>query len=210
LERERTKLDIFLTSYNFSSLVIDTLCDEALAEKEDIAVACFYFDFASQKEQSATSMLGALLKQVVNGEQIPEEITDAFRKRKKVIGGRRLQLPEIVKLLGSLSSTRRTFFCLDALDECALAERSKILLSLRDIIKMSPTTRVFLTGRPHVGGEVERHLPGGTAVVSVSPRRADIVRYIHAKLAEDTAPYEMDEGLEAEIVKKIPETVSEM
>ena len=157
------------------------------------------------------SMLGALLKQVVRGfKQIPKEIMDAFRKHEKVIGVRRLPLPEIVKLLGSLSSIRRTFFCLDALDECATADRAKILPSLRDIIEMSPTTRVFLTGRPHVGDEVGRHLPGRTAVVSVIPRMDDIIRYIHSKLGEDTTPHEMDKGLEAEIVKKIPETVSEM
>jgi len=85
---------------------------------------------------------------------------DAFAKNEKVIGGQRLQLHEIVKLLGNLSSVRRTFFCLDALDECAAPDRAKILLSLKEIIKMSPTARVFLTGRPHVSSEVGRHLGG--------------------------------------------------
>lgn len=161
----------FLTICNYSSLVIDTLSDEAGEAREgSIAVACFYFDFAAQKEQSATSTLGALLKQVVSGlVQIPQEIMGAFQKHKKAIGGRRLQLPEIVKLLGNLSSSRRTFFCLDALDECAPADRVKILLSIRNIIEMSPTTRVFMTGRPHIGGEMARHLPGGAAFISISP-----------------------------------------
>lgn len=192
-------------------MVIDTLGDgTGEAEEQGIAVACFYFDIAAQKEQSAASMLGALLKQVVSGmDPIPEEIVDMFQKQKKIIGGRRLRLPEIVRLMGSLSSSQRTFICLDALDECAAADRAKILISLRDIIKMSPTTRVFMTGRPHVGGEVEKHLPGG-AVVSISPRKDDIIRFIRRKLAEDTTPDEMDERLESEIVRKIPETVSDM
>ena len=193
-------------------MVIDTLGDRIGATGEqDITVACFYFDFAVQQEQSAASMLGALLKQVVSGlEPIPDEIVDVFREQKKIIGGRRLRLPEIVKMLGGFSFSRRTFFCLDALDECAAAERAKILISLRDIIKMSPTTRVLMTGRPHVGGEVEKHLPGGVAVLSISPRKEDIIRYIHRKLAEDSTSEEMDERLEAEIVRKIPETVPEM
>ena len=200
-----------LTCYNSSSLVIDTLCDEAGEAGEDISVACFYFDFAAQKEQSVGNMLGALLKQVVGGfKQIPKEVMDAFEKHKRVIGGRALQLQEIVKQLGSLSSMRPIFFCLDALDECAALHRAKILLSLGEIIKISPGTRVFLTGRPHVGGEVGRHLPSGVAVVSITPRKDDIVRYIHEKLAEDTTPDEMDGRLEAEIVKKIPGTVAEM
>ena len=193
-------------------MVIDTLGDgTGEAEEQGIAVACFYFDFAAQKEQSAASMLGALLKQVVSGmDPIPEEIVDMFQKQKKIIGGRKLRLPEIVRLMGNLSSSQRTFICLDALDECAAADRAKILISLRDIIKMSPTTRVFMTGRSHVRGEVERHLPGGAAVVSISPRKDDMIRYIRRKLAEDSTPDEMDEILESEIVRKIPETVSDM
>jgi len=143
---------LFLTSRNFSSLVIDTLCHEVGGAEGDIAVACFYFDFAAQKELSTAIILGSLLKQVVRSFRlISKEIMDAFEKYEKVIGGQRLQLPEIVKLLGSLASMRRIFFCLDALDECAAPDRAKILLSLSDIIRMSPTARVFLTGRPHVG-----------------------------------------------------------
>ena len=193
-------------------MVIDALGDETgEVGEQDITVACFYFDFAAQKEQSAGGMLSALLKQVVSGlEPIPEEIVGMFRKQKKIIGGRKLRLPEIVKMLGSISSSRRTFFCLDALDECAAADRAKILISLRDIIEISPTTRVFMTGRSHVGGEVEKGLPGGVMVVSISPRKNDIIRYVRRKLAEDSASDEMDERLEAEIVRRIPETVSEM
>jgi len=174
-------------------------------------VACFYFDSTAQKEQSAVSVLGALLKQVVSSlGQIPEEITDAFRRHKKFIGGRDLQLSEIVKMLGSLSSTQRTFLCLDALDECAAPDRSMILLSLRYITEISPTTSVFLTGRPYVSSEVEKHFLEGIAHVSLSPRTGDIIQYIQTKLAEDTIWGEMDINLEAEIVKKIRETSSEM
>jgi len=176
----------------------------------DISVACFYCEFAAQKEQSAATVLAGLLKQVVSGfRPIPKEIKDAFQKCEEA-GGQRLQLPEMVKLLGNLASMRRTFLCLDALDECTATDRAKIFLSLKDIIKMSPTARVFLTGRPHVGGEVGRHLGGGVASVLISPRKDDIIQYIHAKLAEDATSDEMDEGLEAEIVQTIPETVAEM
>ena len=193
-------------------MVIDTLGDgTGKAEEQDITVACFYFDFAAQQEQSAAGMLGALLKQVVSGlEPIPDAVVNVFREQKKIIGGRRLRLPEIVKMLGDFSSSRRTFICLDAMDECAATDRAKILHSLKDIIEISPTTRVFMTGRSHVGGEVEKSLPGGVINVSISPRKGDIIRYVQRRLAEDSTSDEMDEGLEAEIVRRIPETVSEM
>jgi len=200
-----------LTSCNFSSLVIDTLGVEAgRVGGENIAVACFYFDFAARKEQSAANMLGALLKQVVCGfDQIPQEIMEAFQRSASVIGGRRLQLPEIVNLLGRLSSLRPTFFCLDALDECPEADLAKILVSLKCIIDMAPSTRIFLTGRPRVCAEVEKHLPSA-AVVSISPRRGEVVQYILTKLEEeDSTPEEMNEGLKADILENL-ETVSEM
>ena len=75
-----------LTSRDTSSLVVDNLCDRARGQ--NVTVACFYFDFAVQKEQSPTSAMGALLKQVVGGwEEIPEEISRAYRDQKKLLVG---------------------------------------------------------------------------------------------------------------------------
>jgi len=154
--------------------VIDTLCNEAGEAGEDIAVGCFYFNSAALTEQSATSVFGALLKQVAGSfVQIPGEITDAFQRHKKLIGGRELQLLEIVKMLGNLSSAQPTFFRPDAFDECAALDRAKVLLLLKDI-KMSPTARVFLTGRPYISCEVRKHFSEGAALVSISPRNGDI------------------------------------
>ena len=70
-----------LISHNFSLLVVDRLCDQARGQ--NVAVTCFYFDFADRKEQSATRALGSLLRQVVGGlERIPEEISGFLRGEK--------------------------------------------------------------------------------------------------------------------------------
>jgi len=59
------------------SLVVDKLCDQTGGQHT--AVACFYFDFAAQKEQTTTSMLGSILKQVISGtERVPEDIWRAL------------------------------------------------------------------------------------------------------------------------------------
>src|SRR5205807_3617129 len=129
-----------------SSLVVDKLCDQAGGE--NTPVACFYFDFAARKEQSATSVLGSLLKQLVSGmEGIPEEVSRAYQEQKKVIGGREPRLPDIVKMLQTITSSQRTFVCIDSLDECAAAHRTKLLDSLKQILEKSPRTRLFVTGR---------------------------------------------------------------
>ena len=198
-----------LTGCNISSLVIDSLCDRV--RSKGVAVACFYFDFAAQKEQSSASMLGVLLKQVVSGlDEIPKEIAQAYEDQKTVIGGRELQLADIVGMLRATASEKPTFICIDALDECAAAYRVKLLDSLNQILQGSPGTRMFVTGRPHIQAEVERCLSGRVTTLRITPRRHDIISYLHSRLDEDTMPDAMDSGLRAAILEKIPQDISEM
>jgi len=197
-----------LTNCDDSSLVIDSLCDQARSQK--FAVACLYFDFAAQKDQSLAGMLGALLKQVVGGrDEIPKKIAQAYEDQKMVIGGRGPQLADIVGMLQTAASEKPTFICIDALDECVAAYRVKLLDSLGQILQGSPGTRVFITGRAHIKVEVERRLPRKVATLRITPRRDDIISYLHNKLDEDTTPDAMDSSLKVDIIKKISEGVSE-
>ena len=198
-----------LTCHDVSSLVVDRLCDRARGQ--NATVTCFYFDFAARKEQSATAMLGSLLKQIVSGmESIPEDISRAFQEQKKAIGGREPQLLDIVKMLQTITSSQPTFVCIDALDECAAVHRVKILDSLKQILEKSPGTRIFITGRPHIRAEMERRLGGQVMSVSLCPNKEDIIRYLRVRLGEDETPDAMDESLIADILENIPESVSEM
>ena len=198
-----------LTSRAASSLVIDNLCDRA--ERQKATVACFYFDFTVQKEQSSTNTMGSLLKQVVDGlEDIPEEILGAYQDQKKAIGRRGPRLADIIGMLQTTSSRERTFICIDALDECVTGDRVRILDSLNQILQKSPGTRIFITGRPHIEPEIGRCLAGRVMGLSISPKIDDIIAYLRTKLKEDTIPEAMDSSLEAEILKKIPEKISEM
>jgi len=176
-----------------------------------MAVTCFYFDYAARKDQSATSMLGSLLKQMVSGiERIPEEISRAFEERRKAIGGSGPQLVDIVRMLQLTTSSRPTFIVIDALDECAEVQRVKIFDSLTQILEKSPGTRVFVTGRPHIRDEIERRLSGRVRSVSIVPRKDDIVAYIRARLDEDPNPEAMSGILATEILQQIPEKLSGM
>jgi len=205
----REEREPVLTARDDSSLVVDSLCDQVRGQ--NIAVTCFYCDFAARKEQSAASMLGSMLKQMVNGmERIPEGISRALQEQKRAIGGRKPRLVDIVKMLHLIASSYRTFLCIDALDECVGVQRVKLLDSLRQILEKSPGTRVFVTGRPHVRAEIEKRLAGRVISVLVGPTKGDIVRYLRARLDEDETPDAMDDILEADILEKIPENISEM
>jgi len=198
-----------LISCDVSSLVIDSLCDQARGQ--NVAIACLYLDFAAQQEQSSTSMLGALLKQLVAGlGEVPEEMVKAYEEQKNFIGGRRPQHTDIVGMLQTASSKKRTFICIDALDECLPEHRVKLLNSLNKVLQKSPGTRIFVTGRPHIRPEIGRRLSGRVTSLSISTRRDDIIKYLHSRLEEDTTPEAMSSSLEADILRKIPEDVSEM
>jgi len=191
-----------------SSLVVDRLCDRV--KEQNTAVACFYVDFAAREEQSPTNMLGSLLKQIVGGlEKIPDEIRETFQNYKKVIGGRGLRVAEIVEMLQTVTSLQPTFICVDALDECAERHRPEVLDSLRQILEKSPNTRIFLTGRQHIRGEINKYLGERAEILSIKPNYDDIVGYIRMRLSKDTSLGAMDSGLEAEIIKSITENIPE-
>ena len=156
-------------------------------------------------------MLGSVLKQVVGGmEEIPEDVSRAFKQQKKVIGGRGPQLEDIVKMLQTITSSLGMFVCIDAWDECAAAHRVKRLNSLQQILETSQHTRIFIIGRPHVRAEVEKRLPGRVRSLPVGSSKDDIMEYLRLRLDEDETPDAMDGSLEAEILEKIPENMSEM
>ena len=185
--------------------MVDRLCD-----KHNIAVTYFYVDFKAREEQSPANILGSLLKQIVGGlERIPNEIRGTFQDHKKVIGGRELRVPEIVKMLQDVTSLRPTFICVDAVDECVERYRPEVLDSLRQILEKSSDTRLFLTGRRHIRGEIDRHLGGRAAILSIKPKNDDIVGYIWMRLSKDPSPDATYSHLENQIIERITENIPE-
>jgi len=188
--------------------VIDKLCDEAA--EEDTAVACFYFDFAARSEQSPVNVLGSLLRQLVSGlDGIPEAVVRSFRSQKKVIGGRGLQVSGILKMFQTITTTKRTFICVDAIDECVPEHRMVILESLGQIERESLDTRIFVTGRSHIRSEVERKLGEAAAFLSIEPTGDGIIEYLREKLRSDTTPEMMSSALEENILESISQLSSE-
>jgi len=191
-----------------SSLIIDTLYDSI--EGDNVAVACVYCDFHAHKEQSVAGILAGLLKQLVAGvEPIPEAIKEAFERARKVADGRTLRLPEIrAMLVESLSYLRRGFICIDALDEFPAKHRPELWDSLQQISRECPKARLFITGRPHIRGEVKKYFPGCPDLAPIKPTREDIGGYITMRLKNDSELEAMDARLEADILRIIPDKIS--
>jgi len=204
----RWKERIPLTARNTSSLVIDALCDQT--KKKGIAVACLYYDFLAQQEQTITNMMGAILKQIIGGCDIPENVQEAFQKGKKEIGGRGLRLTDLKRMLGiAIASLPQVFICIDALDECLPKNLPELLDSLRDIIRESARTRIFLSGRPHVKEAIREYFDKAV-VLPISPNTEDIRNYLDMRLDRDVEPEAMDNDLRADIVSSIQDKMSDM
>ena len=193
---------------NISSLVIDDLCDQA--RNEDINVACLYCDFLAQQEQTLTGMMGAILKQLVGKGDIPTHLRKAFHQGKQEIGGRALLPADLMRMLKmTIASLLQVFICIDALDEFLPKHLPALLGSLRDIVRESPNTRIFLTGRPHVKEDIQRHFPR-VVLIPVSPKTGDIRNYLEMRLDMDPEPEAMSDGLRADIIRIMMGKTSDM
>ena len=182
-------------------MVIDSLCDQA--GKGDIAVAGLYCNHDARPEQTVINVMGAILKELV-GRTIPEDIRRAFKEE------RRLLLPDLMQILRvTIPSLPQVFICIDALDEYLPEDLPELLESLKNIVRWSPRTRIFLTGRPYVLEYVQEYF-ATVVMIPISPKEEDIRNYLEMRLYKDKMRREMSEDFREEIVRTIMDKVSDM
>jgi len=129
------------------------------------------------------------------------------QKKSLVVGASNLRTWYILKK--TISSLRRLFICIDALDECAQEHRRELIESLREILRVLPGARVFVTGRLHIGDEIVTCF-SEVLRIPLNPTHGDIISYLEMRVGRDTDPKAMDDELRADIMRIIPEKVSEM
>jgi len=108
-----------------------------------------------------------------------------------------------------IAALPQIFIGIDALDECLLKFLPELLESGRDIGRESPSTRVFLTGRPMSQrrySEIFRQ----DSRDPINPDTDDILNYVEMKLDEDAEPKAMTDDFRADIVGVILERISDM
>jgi len=194
-----------LTTCNLSSLVIDRFYG-----RQGMTVAGLYCDYLDRKEQTTSNILGAMLKQLVGRGNVPQEIRKAFEDAKGHFGGVRPRVPQLVNMLKSVIAQRkRVVICIDGLDESLPEYRTGLLNSLKAIAERLSNVRLYLTGRPFIRSEVEKYFPG-MDTISVSPTRKDTEELLRMKLEEDVGSDAMDGRLREDIMRIIPQKMSEM
>ena len=158
-------------------------------------------------------MIGGLLKQVAIGAiGGPGGIKRAFKESTQG-GGQSLRLPEMLKLFAEMiSSIELVYICVDAIDELLPHDRSEFLRALRQIIQDALNMRLFLTGRPYIRGELDKHLTKGGYIIYIVVDQGDITRYLNRKMDDDDDrdPDLMTESLKNDIMETMLEKASEM
>jgi len=158
-------------------------------------------------------MIGSLLRQIaLRIVGTVGEINNAFEKSRQG-GGKGLLLPDMLKLfVKTISSIERVYICVDAIDELLPRNRSEFLHALQQIIQDAPNARLFLTGRPHIRPELDKHLTKGALTIQIVPDRGDIARYLSQKIDDDDYrdPDLMTENLRDDIIQTMLEMGSEM
>ena len=200
-----------LTSNKISSLVIDTLRKQTRGQ--NIAVIFLYCDYQAHKDQSAVNMIGSLVRQAaLRAPKIPSEIKSAFDESKQE-GGDGLGLPDMVKLFVKVAGhTEAVYLCVDAVDEVLSEHRLELLRALQQILQDAPNVRLFLTGRPYIRAELDKHLTKKAYTIHIVVDQGDITRYLSQKMNDndDQGPGLMTEDLKNNIITTMVEKVSEM
>ena len=198
-----------LTSNKISSLVIDTLRKQTRGQ--NIGVMFLYCDYQMQKDQTAVNMIGSLVRQAaLRAPVIPSEIKSAFDESKSE-GGDGLQLPDMMKLLVKVAGhTEVVYLCVDAVDEVLPKHRFEFLHALRRILQDAPNVRLFLTGRPYICSEIDKHLTKKACAIHILADQQDITLYLSQKMDNDEDPGLMTEDLKKNIMTTMVEKASEM
>jgi len=112
----------------------------------------------------------------------------------------------------TIDPIKRVYICIDAVDELLPQDRLEFLRALQQVIQEVSNTRLFLTGRPYVHGEVDKYLTEGAYTIDIVADRGDIASYLAQKIDNDDArdPGLMTEDMRNDIMKTMLEKASGM
>jgi hypothetical protein len=189
-----------------AAIVIDHLCKTALYD--DIGVAYLFCNYKAQADQSAPSLLTALLKQLVQSRpDIAAPVTHMYDRHLK-----QRSRPSLDDLFGALQSICSNYavvhIVVDALDECADRDggRGRLIYKLREL-QMRTDVRLMFTSRfiPEI---MQNFCSIPTLEVRASEE--DVRRYVSGQMPRLPNCIKRDDELKRTVQNKIIEAVDGM
>ena len=176
--------------------------DDLITRHGEENVAYMYCDYRDQTNQTVVNILGSLLRQLlITASCLPEAIITLLESHKK--RNKRVEIGDISQMLQVLlPQLNCSFICLDALDELEPRTRLALLSALRTEFG---TVRLFMTGRPHIGPEVDGALQTHLEAMYLTADEGDIRGYLTHEIEEDKKinPDDMNDQLQEEILEAI-------
>jgi Cdc6-like AAA superfamily ATPase len=186
-----------------AAIAIDHLCKTA--QSDEIGIAYLFCNYKAQADQSAPSLLAALLKQLVQSRpDIAAPVTHMYDDHSK--RNNRPSLDEILRSLQSVCSDYTTVYIIvDALDECTDKDgnRGRLIDKLREL-QATTDVRLLFTSRsiPDITQKFEPN-----PMLEVRAREEDVRRFVACQMSR-LPKYE--EQLKSAIQDRIVEAVDGM
>lgn len=190
-----------------SAITIEAL-EAMVYDQPSIGLAYVYCNFQRQDEQTATSLLGSLLKQLsARQPSLPECITDLhkFHSTRRT----RPSLEEILECLDAVVHIYgKVFIVIDALDECQSAGgcRAKLLAELFSV-QNRHGVNIFATSRfiPEIVDKFHNSIQ-----LEISAKSTDIAEYLHARIPLLPLIVRKNPSLQQEIFRDISQAINGM
>lgn len=172
------------------------------------ASAHFYFNYQDRDRLSAEMVLRSLLRQLLMFfAKLPKQILELHQRIDSQ--GRFIQLEDLEEALQSICGEfDHTFLIIDALDECAKAQRKALLRALSSL-HMKSSVRILLTGRPHLDDEI-RSAFGPPLQIEIGAADSDLAVYLSMQIDDSDNVDVIDEDFKAEIISKITREARQM
>lgn len=159
-----------------------------------------YFDYRDQDDQSATSVVASILKQIVAAfPTVPSSVMEIFDKLQG--SEHQLSLHELEEIIHSVTaSTSCTYLVIDALDECDEQKHRRSLLKILERFKGKQHIRVFVTSRSYP--QDIRTTLGHSPQIVIEAHDSDLRLYMLLEL-QNACEGIIDEEFALQIVEKI-------
>jgi hypothetical protein len=146
------------------------------------------------------NLVGGLLKQLLATlPDLPKDLVEIYRQKAER-DRQSLELSDAIAIFSSICKTfKRTYICLDALDEC-----KDVIQLLKSLQNLSSSVFFFMTSRRHLQVCIQGHFKE-TLAIPIVVSENDIRAYIKDKVDGNRTeePEIMDDKLKGEITDKI-------
>ena len=175
---------------------------------DNVGVAFIYCNYKRRETQTATDLLAAILKQLVQERPLYGEPVATLHKR-HADRRTRPSLDEIRTALNSvLINYSKAYIIIDALDECTDSDgtRSELLTILRNL---QAKTDISLMATSRFDARIEQSFQG-SPMLEVRASDADVTRFVAGHLRRLPKCVQRDPELQAEIQDRIVQAVDGM